>query len=104
MTVDFPQLFIFGVLCAVLHWLAGRAEITKPLWSRAPGPLDRALRCPACSGFWLGLGLGLLGLRPVLIGHAFTDVLLTGLLGIFATPIFETGFLFALQRSRIDGD
>ena len=51
------SLILFAILCTGVYYLLARAEITRWLWQpldgmRVIGPL---LRCPACTGFWLGL-------------------------------------------------
>lgn len=99
-TVDLPQLIVFGLLTASMHWLIARSEIARPLWSRASGWFDELLRCPACSGFWLGLGSHLAGLHP--IGGGFAANLLTGVLGTILTPVFESVLLWGLANSAIE--
>jgi hypothetical protein len=100
MTVDLPQLIVFGLLTASTHWLIARSEIARPLWSRARGGWEKLLRCPACSGFWLGLGSHLVGLHPV--GPGFIANILTGILGAILTPIFESVLIWGLTNSAIE--
>lgn len=52
---------IYPLLCTALFYLSSQAEITRWLWSRYPERLDAFLSCPACSGFWWGLGCASLG-------------------------------------------
>lgn len=52
---------IYPLLCVAIYHLASQATITRPLWSRYPPRLDAFLSCPACFGFWLGLGCAGLG-------------------------------------------
>lgn len=52
------RLVAFALVCTACYYLLARAELTRWFW----GTLDRTwcgklLRCPACTGFWLGLGL-----------------------------------------------
>lgn len=94
------DLVVFGLLTASTHWLVGRSEIAKPLWSRARGWLARLLACAGCSGFWLGLGYGALGLRPV--SHGWRGILIAGVLGTILTPIFEALLLWGLVTTAID--
>jgi hypothetical protein len=105
--VSVVQLIFLGVLCSGLHWIVARSEIMRPLWSRASGALGMLLACAGCSGFWLGLLLGAVGLRPLrfgidvlAFGH-FVDTMVTGVLGTFVTPVFEGMLLWGLERSAI---
>lgn len=93
------DLVVFGLLTASTHWLIGRSEIAKPLWSRATGWIEKLLACPACSGFWLGLGYGALGLRPV--SYGWRGVLIAGVLGAILTPIFEGLLLWGLEMTAM---
>ena len=102
MTILFDQLFLLAVLSATTHWLIARADITKPLWSRAPGFLDRLLRCPSCSGFWIGGGFGALGVRPVYTGSRWTEILFAAILGVLLTPVVQAVHLWALDRTKIE--
>lgn len=99
--LNLNELLILAVLTATLHWLIARAEITRPIWSRASGGIDKLLRCAGCSGFWLGLGLGIIGLRPIDSGIVVADVAVTGLLSVFFTPVFEAVLIWGLERSAI---
>ncbi len=107
MTLDVHQLALLGLLTTSVHWLVGRSTIARPLWSRARGWLSELLRCPACSGWWIGLGLGAAGLRPVgglphrWEWHSVGPVVVTGLLAIVVTPVVEAIMLFGLQHSAI---
>lgn len=104
MTIDFAQMLALGLLSASLHWIIARSKITKPLWSRAPGLLGDLLRCPACSGFWLGMALEAIGVRPLGGVRLFFAVLLTGVLGAALTPIFQAVMLWSLERTAIEED
>ena len=99
MILNIHTLIFFGLLTAGIHWLVARSAVAKPLWSRATGKLDELLRCTGCSGFWLGLGLWVTGVRPVDGGvRAF---LLTGVLGAVLTPIAEAVVLWGLAATAI---
>jgi hypothetical protein len=100
-SLDVRQLVLLGLLSAAVHWLVARAEITRFFWSRAPRVVDKLLRCPSCAGFWIGLGLGALGVRPV-AAPPLTAVLASGVLAIVATPLVEVALLWALQRTAIE--
>lgn len=102
MTVDLPQLLVLGLLCASTHWIIARSEIARPLWSRARGWFGELLRCPACSGWWLGLGCVVAGLRPV--GHGVVAGLMTGALAAILTPVFESVLLWGLANSAIEDE
>lgn len=99
---NLDQLVILGILTSATHWLFARSAVLKPLWSRARGWLDQLLRCPSCSGFWLGLGFGLLGIDPIVSGLRFVDVYLTGMLAVFLTPVFEAVMLWGLSVSGLE--
>lgn len=105
MTLDVRQLVILGLLSASLHWIVGRSKLAQPLWSRARGWFGALLSCPACSGFWLGLGLGAAGARPVGgLSHRWHDaaaITVAGLLAVVITPMVEAVFLLALQHSAV---
>lgn len=51
---------LFPVVGAFLYYLGAYAAITQWLWSRYPAPVRALADCPACSGFWYGLGLAFL--------------------------------------------
>lgn len=103
MTLDLSKLLLFGIVCASLHWLLARAEITKPLWSHAKGPLDRLLRCAGCSGWWLGGLVYAIGLQPFPRTGSWC-VIVGGLLGAFVTPVFEGLLLWGLERTAVQDD
>jgi hypothetical protein len=92
-----------GILSATIHWSIARAKLTEWIWNAIwlPEALDELLRCPACSGFWIGLGLGLAGLCPLSTGHWWLDIATAGFAGVFATPIAEGMLLWGLEHSRI---
>lgn len=100
MTIDFTQLLVFGILCATLHWFIARSQVMRWFWSRQRGRVDSLLRCPACSGWWLGLGLWCLGVHP-LTGHWWAAVL-TGALGMWLTPVVESVLLWSLAASAVE--
>jgi len=108
-TLDATSLALLVVLAAIGHWLVARSEIARPLWERAHGKLDRLLRCVACTAVWLGLGLGVAGLRPVrwvVFDHwrwlqASADVATSVLLAAFGAPIAQAVFLWARDMTAI---
>lgn len=101
--MNWSTFLTLGVLAASIHWTVARATITKWFWGASwlPRFLAELLSCPACSGFWIGLGLGLAGLRPLHTGHDLLDVFLAGVLALYATPVLEGVMLWGLERSRI---
>lgn len=101
MILNYQHLLLLGIVTSSLHWLLARSKITQPLWSRATGYLDALLRCPACSGFWLGLITGL-WLHPIEGLSRAGGVLAAGLLALFLTPVFEAVLLWGLERSAVN--
>jgi hypothetical protein len=109
MRLDLNQLALLGILAATIHWIVARSKIAEPFWSlrwwkgeslvrnRAAG----LLACAACSGFWIGLGLGLLGVRPMEASVWFA-VPAAGLMGAGVTPVVEAVLLWGLSSTRID--
>ena len=95
-------LLLYAILCAAAYYLLARALITRFLWSRYPGWLDKLMMCSACTGTWLGAGCGflgrwlelpLLGLDP---GHWFT-VVASGAVGMVITPLVIYPVLLVLE-------
>jgi len=101
-TLNLQHLFLLALLTSSLHWLIARSSAFKPLWSRAPYFLDGLLRCPSCSGFWLGLGMGALGARPVTGLPKPVEVLIAGLLAVWLTPVAEAVLLWGLEHSALE--
>lgn len=54
-------LVIYPLVCCALFYLGAQAKITYWLWERYPPRLDAFMSCPACTGFWYGLGCAALG-------------------------------------------
>lgn len=102
MILDLNALATLGLFSAVIHWLVARARITRGFWGALwlPSRLSELLACAACSGFWIGLGLGLAGVRPV--GQGLLGVLCSGLLGVLVTPVFEGVLLWGLKATKLD--
>jgi hypothetical protein len=96
------DLVVLGLLTSSTHWLVARSEIARPLWSRTRGWLAKLLACAGCSGWWLGLGYGVLGLRPV--SHGWRGIVLAGVLGTILTPIFEAILIWGLDETAISID
>lgn len=102
--LNVSHVVLLAIICAVQHWFIARAEITRPFWSRLrPGSfLDKLIRCPACSGFWLGLIAGVGGLRPVTTLSSFGAIVWSGALAVFLTPVTEAILLWGLEHSGVD--
>jgi hypothetical protein len=105
--LNWNQLATLGIFSAVIHWVVARAKITKPFWELSWLPIGREfvdglLSCAACSGWWIGLGLGWgMRLTPFLTGSAFWDVIGAGIAGVFVTPLVESMLLWGLNHSKI---
>lgn len=102
MILHVDQLFLLGILSASIHWILARSTIAKPLWSRARGKLDELLRCPACSGVWIGAGLTAIGIQPLDGISWWTRDVAGGLFGAALTPVFEAVILWGLERTAIE--
>lgn len=112
MTIHLEQLFVLGVISTAVHWLIARSDIARPFWSRTSGWFEKLLRCPACSGFWLGSFITWGGVHP------FGDALalgapwwlwivksqLAGLAAMVLTPIFEGVMVWGLRTSALAGE
>ena len=95
------HLVLLALLAGPLHWIIARSAIAKPFWSRATGYADKLLRCAGCSGFWLGLGLSALGVRPV-GGPAVVEYLAAAVLGALVTPVIEGVLLWGNAVSTVE--
>lgn len=103
MTFSWSIFATLSILAAAIHWIVGRAEITRPIWDAIwfPVTLHRLLKCPACSGWWLGLGLGLVGVRPMVTGMWWIDTAAAGLCAVFGVPVAEAVMLWGLRGSQV---
>ena len=103
--LEIQLLVMLGLLTAGLHWLIARSYVMKWFWGRlSPGGfLDKLVRCPACSGFWLGLLCWSGGIRPLgtIVTMAPIDACATGVLAMAITPIFEGAILWGLAVSAV---
>lgn len=104
MPFDWSLLLTLGILTASIHWTIARAKITQWFWGARwlPQFLNSLLSCPACSGFWLGIAVGLFGIRPLATGSTTLDVVASGVCGLFCTPVVQAVFLWGLERTKID--
>jgi hypothetical protein len=93
----------YPMLTAVCWYLGSQAALTQPVWSRYPAAIDGFMTCPACSGFWYGLGLSVLGGRLgwaffTLPGRSWVTYGLVAFSSIFWTPV--TAWLMTLGTSE----
>ena len=97
-------IILYPLLTAALYYLGARAQITRPLWSRYPGWLDRFMLCSACSGFWYGAGVGALGGLHLqlpflgLDGSQWWCWVVIGLCSIIWTPLIADFHIRALYN------
>jgi hypothetical protein len=103
MTFNWSTFATLGILAGTLHWLIARATVTRSFWGALwlPGWLDSLLRCAACSGFWIGIGLGCAGLRPLATSHTLLNVLVAGVAGMWLTPVTEGVLLWGLSATKM---
>ena len=96
----FPNALIDLVLLMVVgagaFYLLGRAQITRPIWSRFPDWLGRLTGCAACSGFWLG-GVFWCVYLGAPVGAWIYAFPIGGLLGLVLVPIGAAVLSVALE-------
>lgn len=85
---------LYPLLCTAAFYLLAQAKLTHFLWERYPPALDEFMSCPACTGFWYGLGCGFLGwwLEIDFLGldpRHWTTLVLVGLCSITWTPLLS---------------
>lgn len=105
-------ILVYALVTTTLYYLGARAVITRGLWSRYPGWLDRLTLCAACSGLWYGLAVGAWGAwRGVpfagLPGDRVDTVIAIGLSSAAWTPILArlvVGALTDLEPASEGGD
>jgi hypothetical protein len=100
-------ILLYPLLTVAVYYLLSRAVITRWLWSRYPGWLDRYTLCAACSGFAYGVAVALaigwtqdlpfLGLS----GRFWVTPVVVGLGSIVWTPILGDFHVRALQNLGI---
>lgn len=101
-------LLLYPLLTAACYYLLAQATLTSFIWSRYPTRLDSFMSCPACTGFWYGLGCGLLGwwqdiaFLGLPTNHWLT-VLLIGLSSIVWTPLVSNLHTRAMTWTPQDG-
>lgn len=103
MTFNWATLATLGILSATIHWIVARSKAMQWFWESPwlPTFVDDLLRCPACLGFWLGLGLGATGVRPLTTGHVWLDIVAAGLAGVWCTPIVESALLWGIDKASV---
>ena len=97
------QVILLGMLTSAGHWILARSSIMYWFWGRMTGRVDELLRCPACSGFWLGIAAWWCGIRPIdaFMPWQALSCIGTGILGTFITPVMEGVVLWGLSRAAI---
>lgn len=103
------DVLLLGLYGAAFHYVTYRAEITRWLWSRYPRWLEGLLGCAACSGFWVGAGVGWLWVatdQPAL-GLAAGDpltILAAALVCLVVAPVASFAQVNALIALSGGGD
>jgi hypothetical protein len=105
------QVVLLSMLTGAGHWILARSAVMFWFWGRATGWFDQLLRCPACSGFWLGGIAWLCGIRPLDAFMPWWPLSLVGtaILATLGTPVAEAVLLWGLGRAALgtpddDGD
>ena len=60
----FEKLLELAIFLSAIQYLLGEAAIFDRVRGKLPETLRYLLRCPACCGFWLGVGAGWVGFGP----------------------------------------
>lgn len=106
--MSFASLILYSMLTSTLYYLLVKATITEFLWSRYPEWLDDFLACAACSGFWYGLLVGVMGFALDLSflglpGRAWYTIPLVGACSIVWTPLVSALMLKSLAVVERNG-
>lgn len=101
MLINWNNLVLLALLSTAIHWFVARSTIMHWFWRRAKGWFAKLLACPACSGFWLGCGLGYMGIQAVDGGNVVAELLINGAVALVLTPMVEAVFLLGLNASAI---
>jgi hypothetical protein len=84
------------------YYILARAEITRWLWGRFRGFLDRLARCPACSGTWLGVALSFYLPPPFYGAERWWERLLWGAAwGALLTAAGTAALIYALAVGAV---
>jgi len=102
--IQLQQVALFAIICASTHWFIARSKIMRWFWGRATGSLAELLECPACSGFWIGLLLDVTGVSPLGPPEKLTDPLLSGVLGLYLSPLAEALLVWGIEKSAVYED
>jgi hypothetical protein len=108
MKLDLQHLLLLGLLSTSAHWIIARSKAMRWFWSRARGWRAALLACPACSGFWLGVGLSVIGVKAVTVACPvpqavyFAEALASGVLATILTPVFQGVMIWGLSVSAIE--
>lgn len=80
-------LLLYAAIATALWYLGSRALITRAIWTRYPHSLATFMDCPACTGFWWGLILAILGRHTSFVPDAELHPILVGLASIFLVAV-----------------
>lgn len=100
---------IYPLVTTALYYLGAHALITRAIWSHYPPRLDKFMSCAACSGFWYGVAVAMLGWWrnwPFLglPGRDWLTPIIVGLCALVWTPILAYHHLIAMTAiSQGDG-
>ena len=100
-TINVGNLVLLGVVSASIHWLLARSYIFEWFWGRLRGFVEKLVTCAACSGFWIGIALGLGGVRPIQDVAWWAQIAGAGFFGLWLTPVFEAVLLWGLSESQV---
>jgi len=81
------DLLRYALLVTGIQYLLGEAAIFNLPRDLLPNFLWKLVRCPACCGFWLGVGFSILGYAPVSSPSPFAGCLLGGVTTLVLTSI-----------------
>ena len=98
------KLIAFSLICAACYYLLARAEVTRMFWGALDGTLlGKMLRCPACTGFWIGLCLShVIPTNGHLHGNVFDWSCLITALRHAAYGMVLTAITWALMKVALD--
>lgn len=103
------NILVFVTLCTATYYLLARAEITRWFWQPLDGVfiIGPMLRCPACTGWWLGLALAHLW-HPLPHACGFPACLWyeleCGLLGMVGTAIGWGAMKWGLDMGAVSDE
>ncbi len=81
------DLLQYALLVTGIQYLLGEAEILNLPRNLLPNFLWKLVRCPACCGFWLGVGSAAFGYAPVPSPSPIARCLLGGVITLVLTSV-----------------